>query len=107
MELLGYDPYQEWKSGRSWRKCDHYFVIVQVEKKHSLPIYNWKNVGLNHVAFRVNNQKFVDAIRNETILRGYVILYDEQYPHAGSVDEYSLFMEDPDRIKVEIVFRQE
>ena len=28
---LGYEPYQQWEEGRSWRLGGTYFVIVQVE----------------------------------------------------------------------------
>jgi hypothetical protein len=36
--------------------------------------------------------------------RGTGILYQDRHPHAGGDDNYAVFFEDPDRIKVELVF---
>jgi len=30
------------------------------------------------------------------------LLYSDKYPHAGGQDCYSVYFEDPDRIKIEI-----
>ena len=103
LKKLGYEKYQSWERGRSWRKDKFYFVIVQTESKHLFATYNRKNIGINHIAFYCNSIRLVDNIRNEMIEKGYSILYDSKYPHAGSQNEYSFFVEDPDRIKVEIV----
>ena len=32
------------------------------------------------------------------------LLYDEKYSYAGGKNHYALYFEDPDRIKVEIVY---
>jgi catechol 2,3-dioxygenase-like lactoylglutathione lyase family enzyme len=35
--------------------------------------------------------------------RGVPILYADRHPHAAGEDIYTLFCEDPDRIKLELV----
>ena len=61
-------------------------------------------VGLNHLAFRVENRAAVDALRAWCRKKKIPMLSDERYPFAtGGTDDYALFVEDPDRIKVEFV----
>jgi hypothetical protein len=42
-------------------------------------------------------------MKAEVESRGMTVLYPERYPFAGGEDDYALFFEDPDRIKVELV----
>jgi hypothetical protein len=45
-----------------------------------------------------------DALRAWCRKKKIPMLYDERYPFAtGGTDDYALFVEDPDRIKVEFV----
>jgi hypothetical protein len=61
-------------------------------------------VGLNHLAFRVESRAAADALRAWCRKKKVPMLYGERYPFAtGGTDDYALFMEDPDRIKVEFV----
>jgi catechol 2,3-dioxygenase-like lactoylglutathione lyase family enzyme len=61
-------------------------------------------VGLNHLAFRVESRAAVDALRAWCRKKKIPMLSDERYPFAtGGTDCYALFVEDPDRIKVEFV----
>ena len=103
---LGYREYQKWENGISFVKGNGYIVFVQVEDKYSKNHFNRKNIGINHISLHCSSSTLIDKIRNEAINMGYTILYDDRYPKAGDRDEYSLFLEDPDRIKVEIVCRE-
>ena len=61
-------------------------------------------MGLNHLAFKVKGRDAVDNLRRYCLAKGITSLYDEKYPFAnGDTDYYALFVEDPDRIKVEFV----
>jgi len=61
-------------------------------------------IGLNHLAFRVKGRSLVDSLRQYCLDNNITCLYDERYPFAnGGNDYYALYIEDPDRIKVEFV----
>ncbi|WP_395382543.1 VOC family protein [Mesorhizobium sp. UC22_110] len=83
---------------------DAYLTFVQVAEKHRQRRYHRCGVGLNHLAFKVKGRDAVDALRQYCIEHDIPSLYDEKYPFAnGGKDYYALFVEDPDRIKVEFV----
>ena len=103
---LGYTEYQKWENGRSFGKGNSYIVFVQVENKYSKNHFNRKNIGINHISFHCSSRTLIDSIRNEAINMGYTLLHDDRYPKAGDWDEYSLFLEGPDRIKVEVVCKE-
>jgi catechol 2,3-dioxygenase-like lactoylglutathione lyase family enzyme len=83
---------------------DAYLTFVQVAEKHAQRQYNRCGVGLNHLAFKVKDRDTVDMLRHYCLEKGIISLYDDKYPFAnGGTDYYALFVEDPDRIKVEFV----
>lgn len=103
LQDLGYVPYQEWESGRSWMRNETYFVIVQVEAEHDGSGFHRKNVGLNHLAFHAASRERVDRMREMLLARGTTVLYDSPRPGA---DPYALYFEGPDRLKLEYVWRE-
>ncbi|MBC5636813.1 MULTISPECIES: VOC family protein [Ornithinibacillus] len=103
LEELGYQPYQTWESGRSWRLGDTYIVFVQTEEHFLEGTYHRKRVGLNHLAFYADSREDVDVITLHLKEKGVPILYEDRHPYAGGPNHYAVFFEDPDRIKVEIV----
>jgi catechol 2,3-dioxygenase-like lactoylglutathione lyase family enzyme len=103
LEELGYDLYQTWKQGKSWKLGDSYLVFVQTEERFLDVPYHRKRVGLNHLAFYADSRGHVDEITNRLREKGVTILYEDQHPYAGGEGYYAVFFEDPDRIKVEIV----
>ncbi len=103
LEELGYTPFQNWKEGRSWRDKDSYLVFVQVEDKYKEEGYHRKRIGINHLAFRAHSKEQVEKIRLILKQKKASVLYEDQYPHAGGINHYALYFEDPDRIKVEVV----
>lgn len=100
-----------WKLSVDWRDGftlihgeDAYLTFVQAANKYKSNAYHRCGVGLNHLAFQVKTRKEVDAIRQYCFDNNIPNLYDDKYPFAtGSDDYYALFVEDPDRIKVEFV----
>lgn len=103
LEELGYEPFQSWESGRSFKLGDTYLVFVQTEEKFLESSYHRKEVGLNHLAFYADSREHVDEITNQLKEKDVSILYSDRHPHAGGPNHYAVFFEDPDRIKVEIV----
>lgn len=85
---------------------DAYLTFVQVETRHAHRTYHRCAVGLNHIAFTVDTREDVDQLRAYCKKKKYSMLYDDRYPFAtGGKDYYALFVEDPDRMKLEFVAR--
>jgi catechol 2,3-dioxygenase-like lactoylglutathione lyase family enzyme len=99
---LGYEPHQSWADGRSWKRGPAYMVLVQAAERHLDPPYHRRRVGLNHLAFHAGSRAEVDRLTAELRRRGVSILYADRHPHAGGVESYAVFFEDPDRIKIEV-----
>jgi catechol 2,3-dioxygenase-like lactoylglutathione lyase family enzyme len=100
---LGYEQFQKWELGISWKYQDTYLVFVQAEERFLDVPYHRCRVGLNHLAFHARSREHVDEITDTLIDKEIPILYREKHPYAGGPDYYAVFFEDPDRIKVEIV----
>ncbi|WDL99626.1 VOC family protein [Alicyclobacillus sp. ALC3] len=103
LEYLGYEPFQNWPEGRSWRKGETYLVFVQTESHYSDVEFHRKRTGLNHLAFHADSRTQVDELTILLRAKGIPILYEDRHPHAGGPDHYAVFFEDRDRMKVEIV----
>lgn len=103
--LIGYQESARWDDGFTLaHEEDAYLTFVQVADKHAGREYHRCGVGLNHLAFRVRDRQTVDRLRDFCRKSGASCLYDDRYPFAnGGSDYYALFVEDPDRIKVEFV----
>ena len=102
---VGWEESGSWGEGVSLANGEEaYLTFVQVAQNHQLPKYHRCAVGLNHLAFKVQTRAQVDALRQFCLDSNIPILYDDKYPFAnGGEDYYALFVEDPDRIKVEFV----
>lgn len=99
---LGYVLYQDWPEGFSFKGAASYIVFVQTQE----PFLNWpyhrKACGLNHLAFHAASRAEVDRLAGKMRNHGVTMLYEERYPFAGGPDHYAVFVEDPDRLKIEI-----
>lgn len=100
---LGYEPFQEWGEGKSYKLDDTYLVFVQTEENYLHPTYHRKRTGLNHLAFYGESKEHIDELTNKLIDDNREILYKDRHPYAGGKGYYAVFFEDPDRIKVEVV----
>lgn len=103
LEELEYKPFQKWNEGRSWKWGASYIVLVQVEEAYLDAGYHRKRVGLNHLAFHAKSRLHVDHLKNQLEKKGIEILYKDKYPYAGGKGQYAIYLEDPDRIKIEVV----
>lgn len=98
---FGYEPFQEWDEGISFRTAGVSFVFVAAPPEGDE--LDRRSAGLNHIAFGVDTASEVDDLRQELAAAGVRMLYDDRYPHAGGEDHYAVFFEDPDGLKVEVV----
>ncbi len=81
--------------------------IMQTDAKFQSLSFHRKATGLNHLAFRVEPKKDVDTFTKEFLKpRKIVPLYSspKPMPEYGPT-YYAIYFEDPDRIKLEVVFK--
>ncbi len=97
---LGYEIYQKWDAGFSYKSDREYIVFVQVKDKYKEVDYNRCCVGLNHLAFSCEDRSIISEILVELEKRKVHMLYDHKYYNFEN--DFSIFFEDPDRIKLEI-----
>jgi len=68
--------------------------------------YSRRNVGLNHLAFGVSKKEDVDKFVGEFLVpKNMRMLYDSPKPFPQYTENYyAVYFEDPDKIKLEVVF---
>lgn len=101
---LGFEPYQEWDEGQSYKCVDTYLVFVQAEPAFLDQPHHRKRPGLNHIALWALSKDQVRQLPERLRERGVRVLYEDRA--SGEIEapsEWSVFFEDPDRIKVEVV----
>jgi catechol 2,3-dioxygenase-like lactoylglutathione lyase family enzyme len=82
-----------------------FWMIDTPSERRTAPFHR-KNTGLNHVAFGVGHREDVDRFVEEFLKpRGIAALYDSprDYPEYRA-GYYGVFFEDPDRLKLEVVY---
>jgi catechol 2,3-dioxygenase-like lactoylglutathione lyase family enzyme len=104
MSMLGYDA-EPWSGGMNYVCGDSetYFCLLPASAEHLAAGYHRKRIGLNHLAFRGKCRAQVDQIAKWVKDSGYTLLYDDRHPFAGGPNYYAVFVEDPDRFKLEVV----
>lgn len=99
---LGYKLFQEWEQGFSYKSGPTYIVFVQTEREFLQSGYHRKRTGLNHLAFYARSRSQVDEMTKKMQQWGAQVLYEHLHPFAGGPDYYAVFIEGPDRLKIEI-----
>lgn len=97
---LGYELYQEWTGGRSWRRGPTYVVL---ESAPAAGTHDRRRPGLSHLAFHAGAPENVNRIWAAAPARGWDHLYADRWPWAGGPDHYAAFIENAERFKVELV----
>jgi len=98
---LGYQPFQHWPSGRSWRLGGTYIVVEQSSDMLTGP-HDRRRPGLNHLAFHAGDRACVDAITAEASHHGWTLLFPDKHPHAGGSDTYGSYLSNTDGYEVEL-----
>jgi catechol 2,3-dioxygenase-like lactoylglutathione lyase family enzyme len=102
MLMLGYEA-DRWDGGMNYRQGEYYLCFLQAPAEHLAAGYHRKRVGLNHLAFHGNSRTHVDDIAAWAKAAGHSVLYEDKYPFASGSGYYAVYLEDPDRMKVEVV----
>lgn len=99
---LGYESFQVWQGGRSWRLRDTYIVVESspdmVGERHDR-----MRPGLNHLAFHAGDRANVDALVAASVENGWVLMFPEQHPHAGGPQSYAAYLSNTDGYEVELI----
>jgi len=104
LERLGWEPYQNWAAGRSWRMGETYVVLEQspalTDDRHDR-----MRPGLNHLAFHAQSRTELDALVTEAPTHGWTLLFPDRHPYAGGAEHYAAYLEDGDGFEAELVAR--
>ena len=99
---LGYEQYQDWPHGRSWRRGPTY-IVVEESPDLSGRAHHRTAPGLNHLAFHAGTRERVDALAAGAPGRGWTELFPESYPHAGGAGHFAAYLVNSDGFEVELV----
>lgn len=99
---LGYGPYQQWSSGRSWRRAGHYVVVEQSPALLGAS-HERLRPGLNHLAFHAGTEGELDSLVASAGGHGWQLLFADRHPHAGGPSHYAAYLENEDGFEVELV----
>jgi catechol 2,3-dioxygenase-like lactoylglutathione lyase family enzyme len=102
LEELGYDLFQNWAGGRSWRLGQTYLVFEQ-SPDLSADEHDRRRPGLNHLAFHLEDTAAVDRLVEQAVRNGWTLMFPERHPHAGGEQHYAAYLEDADGFEVELV----
>jgi catechol 2,3-dioxygenase-like lactoylglutathione lyase family enzyme len=104
LSKAGFEPFQQWPQGRSWRCGTSYLVLVQAAEPYRSHGFHRRRPGLNHIALWVGGGESVSELTQQLRERGVPILYgDRREGEEGFPSGRAAWVEDPDRIKVELV----
>ncbi|WP_433369607.1 VOC family protein [Actinoplanes sp. CA-142083] len=98
---LGWEPFQEWPAGRSWRLGDVYIVLEQ-SPALSGGVHDRLAPGLNHLAFTVGGRDDVDRLTLAAQQNGWSLLFPDRHPNAGGPESYAAYLEDNWGYEVEL-----
>lgn len=108
-ELLGYLGYTSIDEGADYLGMSNGTAdlwLIESELEHRANGFHRKNPGINHLAFGVGSRGAVDQFASGFLApRAIRPLYDSprEFPEYRP-GYYAVFFEDPDRVKLEIVY---
>lgn len=99
---LGYQPFQDWPGGRSWKLGDTYIVVEQSPNLVGSD-HDRRRPGLNHLAFHAGNPSRVDELAAAAAPHGWTLLFSEHHPHADGPHTYAAYLANTHGYEVELV----
>ncbi len=102
---LGYRPVLDEKEVVGWGNGNMQIFLVKCGNRFVESGFHRKRVGLNHIAFRAMSEEDVKKFHKQFLVpRRVKVLYGgpKHYPEYGP-NYFSVYFEDPDRIKLELV----
>lgn len=102
LEALGYERFQDWESGRSW-KLGSTYLVVEESPALTGDRYDRRAPGLNHLAFHVSDESEVERLAAEGASHGWTLMFADRHPYAGGEGHFAAYMENQDGFEVELV----
>jgi catechol 2,3-dioxygenase-like lactoylglutathione lyase family enzyme len=102
LSQLGYEPFQDWQHGHSWRLGGTY-VVVEQSPAMTAAQHDRLHPGLNHLAFHAGTRQDVDSLAANGPARGWTLLFADKHPYAGGPDHYAAYLASSDGFEVELV----
>ena len=78
-------------------------ILCPVEERFLKDGFHRKRIGLNHLALYAQTKEIVDQFYKKILVKNNIPVLYEKCP-TGNNDYYSVLFEDPDRIKLEVVY---
>ena len=102
LTALGYLPYQDWSSGRSWRLGGTY-IVVERSPDQTDDAHDRHRPGLNHLAFHAGDTAQVDTLTAQAVDHGWHLMFPDRHPHAGGPDHYAAYLHNTHGYEVELI----
>lgn len=99
---LGYEQFQDWPDGRSWR-LGRTYIVVEQSPAMSAAEHDRLRPGLNHLAFHAGRREDVDALAREAQDHGWSLLFADKHPYAGGPGHYAAYLASEDGFEAELV----
>jgi len=99
---LGYELFQDWQDGRSWR-CGLTYIVVEQSPARIATRHDRCRPGLNHLAFHVESRARTDELAAKAAQHGWRLMFAEQHPYAGGQGHYAAYLENIDGFEAELV----
>lgn len=106
-ELLEYFEFKISPDGNHFDASDgHSFLCFTITKQnYQEPPFHRRHTGLSHIAFSVTTREEVDIFVKKFIEpRNISLLYGGAKEYDYAEGYYAVYFEDPDRIKIEVVY---
>jgi len=105
-ERLGW---REMQRGEAWVSIGteaFYVTLVRTDERFRDAGFHRKAVGVNHIALLAGSKEEVDRLHDWLVARSVPVLYGGPLDMSeGAEPNYAVFFKDPDRLKLEFVFR--
>jgi catechol 2,3-dioxygenase-like lactoylglutathione lyase family enzyme len=99
---LGWQDFQDWDAGHSWRLGDTYLVVEQ-SPALTAGAHERTRPGLNHLALHAGSRADVDRLVADAPSHGWTLLFADRHPHAGGPQHYAGYLADAQGFEVELV----
>lgn len=99
---LGYQPFQSWEHGVSYRLGPTYLVLEQSPALIKGP-HERRRAGLNHLAFHAGPRTDLDRMVEAAGDHGWRLMFSDRHPFAAGPENYAAYLEDDDGYEIELV----
>ena len=100
---LGYEPFQDWPAGRSWRLEDTYLVVEQSPARDRGRARPPPSRSQPPRLPRGHQGRRRDSLAADGPAHGWTLLFADRHPYAGGPEHYAAYLAGTDGFEVELV----